>query len=196
MLFDGVEKMLPTESYRKVWYNDYKKQLGIAYLFLSAEKRINDADFAIFEEMGKSVKGFLEMKGEIIGECEKILATPDGSKTRFQIVSDLFSKEITRKPEDNRSVLWSLVGLLYQIEGRSENKEQLVEMWAKKSNIDDSILLEMYDTAETQNTVIGYKKWLETNKGLSNQEISSIMQELDKNLISLQQSASDLIALG
>jgi hypothetical protein len=179
------------------WYDKNKKQLCLVYLFLSSENRISDADLSLFERVGDSTKDFPKMKGEVIGDCEKILATPDGSKTRFEIVSGLLSEETTNtSPEDNRSVLWSLVGLLYQIEGRSESKEQLVETWAKKSNIDDSVLLEMHDTCKTQNAIVEYQKWLETSKDMSYQEINSIMQELDKNLKSMQQSVSDLIALG
>jgi len=179
------------------WYDINKKQLCLVYLFLSSENRISDADLLLFERVGDSVKEFSKMKGDIVGECEKILATPDGNKTRFQFVSDLLSEEVSSKPEDNRSVLWSLVALLYQIEKRSENKEQLVEMWAKKSNIDNSILWEMYDTCKTQNTIVEYKKWLETSKVMSYHEDNYLfVPELEKNLQSLQQSVSDLIALG
>jgi hypothetical protein len=41
-----------------------------------------------------------------------------------------------------------------------------------------------------------YQKWLETSNDMSYQEVNPIMQELDKDLKSLQQSVSDLIALG
>lgn len=177
-------------------YEKNKKQLCLVYLFLSSENRISDADLSLFERVGNSTKDFSNKKGEVIGDCEKILATPDGNKTRFEIVSGLLSEETTNtSPEDNRSVLWSLISLLYQIEGKSENKKQLVETWAKKVNIDDSVLLEMHDTCKTQKEIVEYQKWLETSK-MEYLEIKSIMQELDKNLISLQQSVSDLITLG
>jgi hypothetical protein len=178
------------------WYDTNKKQLCLVYLFLSSENRISGADLSLFEKIGNSTKDFPKMKGEIIGDCEKILATPDGSKTRFEIVFSLLYEETTSlSPEDNRSVVWSLIGLLYQIEGKSENKKQLIETWAKKVNIDDSVLLEMNDTCKTQKEIVEYQKWLETSK-LEYLDIKSIMQELDKNLISLQQSVSDLIVLG
>jgi hypothetical protein len=48
-------------------YKNEAGQLFCAYLFLSAENRISDADFALFEEIGKSVKEFPEIKGELIG---------------------------------------------------------------------------------------------------------------------------------
>jgi hypothetical protein len=41
-----------------------------------------------------------------------------------------------------------------------------------------------------------YQKWLETSNDMSYQEVNPIMQELDKDLKSLQESVSDLIALG
>jgi hypothetical protein len=72
-------------------YYPEKEQLAIAYLFLSLESSISDSHFSLFEEIGKSIEGFPAMKGEIIGECEKILASPDNSKSRYEIVSELFS---------------------------------------------------------------------------------------------------------
>jgi len=175
-----------------------KQQLRIAYLFLSSENRINDSDFELFEEMGKSIEGFPKMKGEIIGECEKILAPPDSGKSRYEIVSEIFSFKTSDESKVNRNcdILWTLLCLQYRSKEKSEKKKKLVELWAKANRIDKAIGLEMCDTYETQNTIIGYQKWLEASKGMSYQEVNSIMQELDKDLKNLQQSVSELIALG
>jgi len=181
------------------WYEKDKTQLGIAYLFLSSEGRINDADFALFEEMGKLIEGFPEIKGEVIGTCEKMLAPPDGGKSRFEVVSEFFSSFKTSYGSDvNRDygILWALISLQYRCKEKTEKRQQLVELWAEDNGIDKAVISEMWDTCETQNTVIEYQKWLETSKGMSYQEVNSFMQELDKDLKSLQQSVSDLILLG
>ena len=180
------------------WHSIEKKKLGLLYLFLSAENRITDADFSLFEELGESVKGFSEMKGDIIGDCEKLLVSSD-SKPRFEIVAEAFSSYKTSGGAANvqdRSILWALVSLENKLTTKSDKKQLLIESWAETMNIDKSLVLEMRDTCETQNTIAEYQKWLETSKNMSYREVSSIMQELDINMKSLQQSVSDLIALG
>jgi len=178
---------------------DDKQQLRIAYLFLSSENRINDSDFALFEEMGKSIKGFQEMKGEIIGECEKILAPQDGGKSRFEIVSEFFSTYKTSGGSDvnrNCDILWALLFLQYRKQKTSEKQQNLIDLWVEANRIDKAIALEMRDTLETQNAIVEYQRWLETTKTLSYQEINPFMQEVDKSLKSIQRSVSELIALG
>ena len=175
------------------WYDARQKTLGLLYLFLSAETRINDNDYSLFEASGKPIEGFSGMKGEIIGECEKLLATPDGSKTRFEIVSDIFSKETSDDPNVNRVILWLLMSFYHLKKG----KKQLVDLWAKESKIAENILFEMWDTCETKKAIDEYQNWLETNKGMmTHQEFSQLMAEQDKDLKSLQQGVNELIALG
>jgi len=176
-----------------------KQQLRIAYLFLSSENRITDSDLALFEEMGKSIEGFPKMKGEIIGECEKILAPPDNGRSRYEIVSEIFSSYKTSGGSDvnrNSDILWTLLCLQYRSNEKSEKKQNLVDIWVEANCIDKAIVLEMCDTCETQNAIIEYQKWFEASKGMSYQEVNSVMQELDKDLKSLQQSVNDLIVLG
>jgi len=91
-------------------FADYKDetQIRLAYLFLSSEHKISDDDFALFEEMGKSIKGFSEKKGDITKDCEDLKPLPatDGffptsqsfmssetaaDKSRFEIISEIFS---------------------------------------------------------------------------------------------------------
>jgi predicted transcriptional regulator len=139
----------------------------------------------------KEKEGFSKIKEKITGECEKLLAA-SGDKTRFEIVSDLFSKETSDDPAVNRSIL----GLLILHNHRNTGKKQLVDLWAKESKIAEDILFEMLDTCKTEDAINEYKKWLRTSKGMSYQEVHSIMQELDKDGISLQQSTGALVALG
>jgi ferredoxin len=201
-------------------HNKGKKRACIAYLFLSAEGQISDADIALLEELGKSFDGFPEM-GEIIGDCEEIFSLYDGSPTRFEIVADIFSsysasigcrgfdlcgrcfKTCPHNPKDsettfanNCGVLWMLISLHYNTKGKSDKKRQLIDIWAKENGIDRSIVLEMCDAGETQSAINESKRLLKGSNGVSDQEINSRVLELDKDLKSLEQSVSDLIALG
>ena len=251
------------------WYQPEKEMLGIVYLFLSAEGRISDADYALFEELGKSIDGFSEMKGEIVEKCEEVLvqaaggttipasvagtlrhAVAEGAEvqagqtvaitesilklnfeiestaagkirflvpagthvaaqqpvaeiggegdTRYHAVAGLFSslKSSGGAGNKNKDILWTLVRLTYQMKASSKKHQELLGIWAEANQIDKSIVLEMCDTCETQNAISGYKKWLEESNDLLYQEVNSRMLELDKDLKSLEQSVSDLIALG
>jgi hypothetical protein len=196
-----------------------KEKLALAYLFLSSEERIGDSNFQLFEGIGESIKGFQNIKGEIIGECEKILAPPDRTKSRFETVSEVFSTyKVPETPKDNflfsqgklkwenrtgisfesfnRSILLTLISLQFLTTSKSDKKQQLIEFWAETNLIDQSAILEMNDTCETELHISEYKKWLESSKGISYQEVNSIIQELERNLKSLEQSVGDLIALG
>jgi hypothetical protein len=176
------------------WYQHKKNLLGYAYLFLSAEDKISDADLALFEEIGKSIDGFQGIKKEIIDKCESILSG-EAWKPRFEIVSDILFYNEGSTYANNCAILLVLMGLA-NVTGKSDKKQQLIERWVKGCGIGKSIVLEMLDINETQNAIEEYKQWLEANKGMSHKEVHSIMQELEKNEKSLEQSVSDLIALG
>jgi len=55
--------------------DDDKTLICLAYLFLSSEHKISDDDFALFKEIGKSIEGFSDKKGEIIKNCKKFLTS-------------------------------------------------------------------------------------------------------------------------
>ena len=210
----------------KIWgsllgRNKEKKQLCIAYLFLSAEGQISDTNSALFEELGKSFDGFPAMKGAIIGDYKEILLLYGESEASFEIVSDIFSsysasigckggslcglcmKGCPNTNDNGKStfanncgVLWMLISLYYNTKDKSDKKRQLIDIWAKENGINNSIVLEMCDADETLNAINESKRLLEGSNGLSEQEINSRMLELEKDLKNLEQSVSDLIVLG
>jgi hypothetical protein len=188
-------------------YRAEEKKLALAYLYLSVENRINDSDFALFDEMCASADELKSAKGSVIGECEKYLTQEHLDKNRFALVSEVFAEFADNTPNtfltwgfsgsdeaSKRSILWMLVGLMYQSGGNFPNRYQLIETWVKKCQIDISIFVEMRDTSETLKAISGYKNFLETSRGMSYQEANTIMMELDKNIKDLQQSIGDLIA--
>jgi hypothetical protein len=197
-----------------------QRQLAIVYFFLSAEHRMSDTDYSVFEELGaskgeftgnkpmKSIFGprniipWKEAKGEIIGECEKLLAQEDSAKTRCEIVSDAFKEyvedlESDEEYEEQRSCLWMLIGLLYQPGIYSESRERLISLWQENSSeISESMYAEMVDAAKTLNAINEHKERLGTMYGLSYGDASSMQVELDKNIKDIQTSVNDLITLG
>jgi hypothetical protein len=200
---------------------DTQKRLGIVYLFLSAERRINDADYALFEQTGATLDGFKDARGTIIGECEKALSAETEGKNRYDIVSEIFSEYASStspfggtsfvlpniglggfwfgqivSDADKRSILWLLLGIMLESGQQTETRQKLVDLWIEKSKIDPSVYNEMKDTTETLAAIANEKAWLEASKGMSYKAVNSMMQELEKNLQEMQGSVSSLIALG
>ena len=173
--------------------------LRISYLFLSVDNKISDADLTLFDEVGKSIDKFSEMREKIIDDCENLLSKASESSNRFSIINKEISSCITyirSESNGNRDILWALINLFFRTQNRSKKHTQLIKTWAEENQIDASIVLEMFDIYETQIKIIEYREWLETSNNLSPKEIITISQQLDVNQKSIEQSISDLIALG
>jgi len=195
------------------WYDENQTRMGLAYLFLSSEGRISEADYALFEKFGKSTKGFAGWKKEVVEECENLLASAKSAASRSKIVSEFFStyqksgKRSTRSgfgffsggelsEKNSRNILFTLASLACLSEKQSAAKQKLVKLWAEANCIDKSVLIEMQDTLESEQAIDGYRKWLQAAIGTATEQVEPVMAELDKNLKELRDGANALIALG
>ena len=174
-----------------------KIKLIIVYLFLSTGKRLTEGNYLLFEEVGKTYIGYSGMRGDVIEECEKVLAEANDEFSRFKKITEYFIN-ITGVYNviSNRRILWILVSLINQVRIKSDEHQKLIDLWIDKNKIDSSIVLEMHDTYQTQQAMVEYDKWLETNKDISYLKGSSINKELNKNLLDLEQSVNTLITFG
>jgi hypothetical protein len=136
------------------------------------------------------------MKEEIIeGFEEQLAAFPDKNKTRFEIIAYIISDLITDTDECfNRSVLWSFVNLQRRIGAKSENRQKIIDLWTFKRGNSLSLLSEMRDIYKTQDAIRKYREWID-EKSMPCLESETLIEESDKNLSSLQESVSYLIAL-
>jgi hypothetical protein len=97
---------------------------------------------------------------------------------------------------ENRSHFWMLISLLYQPGIYSKSREKLVAVWRERSNLSESVYVEMCDATKTLNAIKEHKEWLETTNGLPHEYVNSMQAELDKNLKDIQTSVNSLITLG
>jgi hypothetical protein len=203
-------------------YDSQQKKLAMLYLFLSAQRRIRNADFEIFEQIGSAVEGFKDSKGAVIGECEKALAAENAGYCRDQIVTELLSKYAASEGEkDKRALLWMLLGVTSSADESFEIRKKLITLFVEKGRIDGSLFDEMRDTYEAIHAIAGLQEWMETYVGMSKSQILSetvkitqfnewlktsagmlyeqvrlITLGLEKDLNELQQSANSLIEIG
>jgi hypothetical protein len=185
--------------------------LEVLYLFLSAEGRISDAAFALFEEIGSSCEKFGEKKGEIVGNCEKLLMSQNDGKSRLELVKGELSKKASsgagdyasgfswfdiykrKNAEFKRFVLSILINVMYQAKLYSDTKAELVNIWRSQSKIDESIFLEMKDTAVTLAELAEYRKWLLAGNNSTSQ---AYIDELARTRQEVRGQLSNLIVLG
>jgi hypothetical protein len=79
--------------------NEQLRRLVIAYLFLSVDRPMSDADYSIFEELGSSLEDIWKFKSRIIEASEELLEQENPTKSRYEIVSDAlkeYEKHTTR----------------------------------------------------------------------------------------------------
>ena len=175
------------------WGMTDKTKLGFVYLFLSVGKRLTDSNYQLFEEVGMSLKGYSGMRGDIIGECEKVLAGTNDEASRLKKITAYFS---TNNAIRQREILWLLISLINQMKIKSDNHQKFIDLWIEENKIDESIVLEMHDTYQTQHAMTEFDEWFKAKKDISYSEGSSINEGVKKNLADLEQSLNTLIALG
>ena len=81
-------------------------QLFMIYVLLSAEGRINDADYALFETIGSSIEDFPKKKDTIIREADDcLLKACDANQTRFELFTEIFSNGIKGEQDAMRTII-------------------------------------------------------------------------------------------
>jgi hypothetical protein len=148
--------------------------LKICYLFLSIDNAISEDDLLRFREIGKNSDLIDSHERAIISECEQIIAVSISRSDRFFVISEAI-KVIIQPNESNafsfsplsnrlgqRECLWLLECLSWQDGESSENEKRVMRDLASRWKIDDSMLLEMEDTARTLYEIDNYRSFLET----------------------------------
>ncbi|MDR1985781.1 MAG: hypothetical protein LBP88_02265 [Treponema sp.] len=163
--------------------------MSLVYLFLSSESRISDGSYSAFEKIGNRYEGFAAAKGEIIRMCEEALAEVNPNKSRFTVVSEAFA-EIAKPqgffslsgldPVQQRSAMWVLVSLVRSNGKVSSTETDLVEIWRCTCRIDQSVLDEMRDTAQTFRALKGYKQWANVNKAQIEQDWNDTTESINQ----------------
>jgi hypothetical protein len=183
--------------------NEVAGNLALVYLFLSVDHQLTDKEMKVFAGIGCNYPGWDDAKKNIIKTYEEILEGLQGNN-RYQKVKETFTETefsdfcfgIERKEaKTERFLLSQFVSLMYEDGIYSEQKFELVKLWVNKYNIDQSILDEMQDIAETLAILQKQKDWVSA-RGDSFADTPAVLSEITKNMEETEESIRDLIVLG
>jgi hypothetical protein len=166
--------------------------LKLCYLFFSLDKTISKDNLSRFQEIGhhSSLPGLNEEV--IISECEQIIAISSSDLNRFAVISEAIkaiaqpneSNALSFSPLSNRSgqleCLWLLECLSWQDGESSENENKIIYGLASQWKINETMLLEIEDTARTLYEIDNYRSFLKTTNE-PDETLKVLFQELDKN---------------
>jgi hypothetical protein len=193
----------------------------IAYLFLSLEGEIDKEGLKKFDMLGEKYSNWDAERGDIIGQCKKILSEVPGQANRLLSIlgeiNEVAHTSLTESPllpiigglglgfglynlgkpsqSKRKNCLWVLVNLAFYDNQYTANEKQLISNLALKWSIDKSVLSEMEDTAETLIDLDNHRTWIKTTKD-SYDYINSVVTELDKNQNELTKNLSEIINIG
>jgi hypothetical protein len=182
--------------------------LAVIYLFLSEQGRMDNETMEIFDSIADITPGYEKsQKGKIIGKCEQDLANlSEKGKAVSDYIIELTAPSYIwdwtyngnvvppfEKTFIRRYLLWELVNLIYYHGEYTEGKTAIINgLIAAWSDVDESVFLEMKDTAETYAALNSYGDLLDQTGHFSR----AMNTELEASRADLDKSIEALIALG
>ncbi len=177
----AVKKALDTETVN----NDISKKnfLKIIYYLIAVDGKITDEELADFDEIGMATdKNYESYKQEIISECEKNIDKAFDNDDYYDNIRDTVSKIIiSNKGAENgvspKTVLWNLIVVAYSENDYSEVEKKLIRSVSRDFDIENSIVLELEHSMETERALEKEEKDLSNDSrpySIVNKEIEEI----------------------
>lgn len=179
-------------------------QLKIYYLYMMADGQCtqgeNDKFMSICESMGTEETA----RKEIISFCQEVVHSTDSdnsSKVIHEITKLLDDQgssfflfgSINRDKKTQAKVIWTLINLGYSDDRYSDPEQKVIAFLADYWKMDNAVLSDMTDTAETILALTKQKEWIKTtNKPYD--MISNFISEIDENINQLFQNIEILIS--
>lgn len=173
--------------------------IKIFYYLLAIDGTIDDVELGHFRSIGLSMDPthFMDYSDEIENECKKL--TLNTNDERYDLISEAVDDALTHtaKADDQgitpRLLVWDLFAAAFCNEEYDKSEKRLINHVARKTGVDNSIVLEMEQMMKTLASIQSEINWAQqTNRPYA--EIRPIIDELEKRQAVITESAEYLIA--
>lgn len=180
-----------------------EEQLKIYYYFMMADGKCTSEELNKFELICKEMGVQQDDMLRIARECELAvdISGKNGSARVKAVIQALleddgspFEKEdnskrchLTRNKQRQIYVIWNLINLGYADQEYSSEEKSIVEFLVDFWEIDDKLLAEMFDVAETLLELIKQREWIKTTSKPYDL-IHKIVEETDRDIEKLKVS--------
>jgi hypothetical protein len=178
-------------------------QLQMVYLFLSLEDKISNEGLEKLHNLVSKMKLSKEDEDSIIETSEKILSKSFDKDDRFDVIYEGIIGIVESyfrwadKKAEQKQALWLLINSAYCDGNYTFDKKRLLRTIMRKFNIDNSVLAEMEDTAETLLDLENHRTWIKKASAEYGYDyIDSVIKELDKNKVELANNISLVMSIG
>lgn len=186
-----------------------EEQLKIFYCFMMVDGKCSKEELNKFELICKEMGVQQDDMLRVVRECE--LAVDNSEKnisTRVKAAiqtlledddpslweTNLKYSYLKRDKRRQNYVVWNLINLGYADEEYSSEEKSIVEFLVDLWKIDDKLLAEMFDVAETMLELEKQREWIKTTSkpyDLINKVIEEIDRDVEKLKVSIEQTLEE-----
>jgi uncharacterized tellurite resistance protein B-like protein len=179
-------------------------QLKIYYLYMMADGQCTEDENDKFMSICESMDTEETATKEIISFCQEVVhstGSDNSSKVIHEITKLLDDQgsgfflfgSINRDKKTQAKVIWTLINLGYSDDRYSEPEQKVISFLVDYWKMDNTVLSDMTDTAETILALTKQKEWIKTtNKPYD--IISKFINEIDESINQLFQNIEILIS--
>ena len=177
-----------------------KSTIAIFYYLMSVDGTIAEDELQKLDEIGTKTdaENYHNYRDEIIEQCENQKCSVIDEEDYYDVISEGVDKALNSnigEDEDviaSRLLIWDLLAIAYSDEEYHPNERRIIKHIVRTSEIPASVFLEMELLIKTATEVEKERKWLSiSNRPYS--EIAPIIEELDKRIAYIAESARNLI---
>ena len=179
-------------------------QLKIYYFFMLADGECTPDELSKFESICEAMGVDADVKIETIKFCKDSIHC-DRHDNSIQIIQEVTKildadmgplesfRSINRSKKAQAEVVWNLVNLGYADVEYSEPEKRIVKFLSTYWKMDNAVISDINDTAETILALTKQKKWVKTTNK-SYDEITIHIEEIDKEIVHMANNMEILIS--
>ena len=176
------------------------------YLLMISDDELSKDEKEKFDQICESLKINDLKKQEIIDDCIENMRGKLRNYTIFKrcidniLCSDEYSIENYRSntafdKQDEGKIIWTMINLSYSDNDFSDNEKVIIQYLVKVFEVDEGLLADMLDTAETIQIIVNQIEWMKnSNQGynLINKETIELQRRIEEQFKNIEISISEI----
>jgi len=177
-----------------------KNTIALFYYLMSVDSNVTEVELQKLDDIGAQTDAdrYSDYRDEIIEQCEIQKQSVIDEEDYYDVISEGVDKALNGDIDEDEDVIasrlliWNLLIIAYSDEEYHPNERRLIKHIVRTSGIPSSVFLEMELLIKSAKEVENERKWLSiSNRPYS--EIAPIIEELDKRIAYIAESAKNLI---
>lgn len=175
-----------------------KSAMAVFYYLMAIDEKVSTDELEKYNEIGAEIdpESFSDYRDELIKKCETYIQVDDDDEY-YDIVLEGVDKALQGKEQEDQTIpsrllVWNMLVIAFSNREYDNAERRLIKHVVRLTEMDDSVFLQMEELLKSSVAVEKELTWIKTsNRPYS--EVAPIVEELDRRLANILQSAKDLI---